>query len=57
MTQDRHVIGPFTQAQLLAIKASGFVMSVFKPWKTGLKYPTNGTRECWRRQRQMARAA
>ena len=52
--QPRNESGPFTQAQLIAIKALGRQFTVHKPWKTGETYKPNGKREI-ARLRQAAR--
>ena len=50
--QPRNESGPFTQAQLLEIKATsraiGRVLKVHKPWKTGKTYPYMSTRQMFR---------
>ena len=48
--QPRQVSGPFTQAQLLEIKAtqSGPQHHIHRPWKTGKTYPYMSTRQMFR---------
>ena len=52
--QPRKESGPFTQAQLLEIKAMPGTRTLHLPWKTGKTYKPNGKREIARRLRQAA---